>query len=311
MQKDASIAITGASGLVGKSLVALLRAEGFTQIHEMNQTTCDLTNRQATLAYFDAVKPDYIFHLAAYIFGVMGNMRNQSESYLRNLLMNTHVVEASQRVAVKKITAMGTGAVYPYPPPGDPLSENMIWMGKPHDAQRGYAYSKRAMLAHLDINQENHGINYAFVVSSNLYGPHDRFNTEVGQVVPSLIRKFYEAKQTGKKISVWGNGSAQRDFMYVKDTARALRLIMDTIDGPVNLGSNHVHSIRDVVTHLATYTGQEDKVEWDASKPNGQPYRGYDLSKLQQAGFQSAFSLEQGLRETYDWYAENEAIARK
>jgi GDP-L-fucose synthase len=167
------------------------------------------------------------------------------------------------------------------------------------------------MLAQLDVNREAYKIPYAIVISCNLYGPHDRFDAEKGHVVPSLVRKFFEAKRDGKKVSVWGNGSARRDFMYVEDVARALELIMQKAEGAINLGSHDVHSIREVVDSLAAHTGMKDKIEWDAGKPNGQEYRAYDLAKLDALGFRTSTTLEQGLKKTYDWYAENHSVARK
>jgi len=311
MNKTDKILITGASGLVGHALSTHLKREGYKDVTGVGSADCDLTDRAATLAYFAKQKPDYVFHLAGHVFGIMGNMLNQGDGYLLNLLINTHVIEACRLIGVKKITAMGTGAMYPYPMPSNPLREDTIWMGEPHGSERGYAHAKRSMLAQLDVYRESYKMPYALVVSCNLYGPHDRFNIETGHVVPSLVRKFYEASQSGQNISVWGDGSAQRDFLYVDDVARALELIMQNADGPINLGSHAIHSIREAVDILAAHTKQQDKIVWDASKPNGQPFRAYDLSKLDRLGYRAAYTLERGLKETYDWYANNHQAARR
>ena len=170
-------------------------------------------------------------------------------------MMNTNVVEASRRAGARKITAMGTGAVYPFPSPGLPLKEDMIFMGPPHPAQAGYANAKLAMLTMLQAYQESYGLKWAYIVSANLFGPRDRFDTETGNVVPSLIKKFHDAKKSGGGVTVWGDGSAQRDFVYIKDAARIALGVMDAIEGPVNMGAGQVYRIRDVVDTLADITG--------------------------------------------------------
>jgi GDP-L-fucose synthase len=197
---------------------------------------------------------------------------------------------------------MGTGAVYPFPSPGLPLKEDMIFLGRPHPAHAGYANAKLAMLAMLEAYEESYGLKWAYIVSGNLFGPRDKFDVEFGNVVPSLIRKFCDAKKSGGKVQVWGDGSAQRDFIYVKDAARASVGVMSDIDGAVNLGSGQVYRIRDVVDTLGELTGMSERIEWDASKPNGQAYRAYDLSKIHDIGLRPVYSLHDGLKETWDWY---------
>jgi GDP-L-fucose synthase len=203
---------------------------------------------------------------------------------------------------VRKITAMGTGAVYPFPSPGLPLKEGMIFLGRPHPAQAGYANAKLAMLAMLEAYQESYGLKWAYIVSANLFGPRDRFDTETGNVVPSLIKKFHDAKKSGGVVIVWGDGSAQRDFVYIKDAARIALGVMNSVEGPVNMGSGQVYHIRDLVDALAEITGMGGRIEWDSSKPNGQAYRGYDLSKINALGLKPACSIREGLKETWDWY---------
>lgn len=311
MRPNDSILVTGASGLAGHNLVAYLREQGFSNVVGLASRDCDLTDLDATLAGFKQHKPAYVFHMAGHVFGIMGNMKNQAAAYFNNSRINSFVVEASHQVGVEKIVAMGTVAMYPDPLPGNPLQESMIWQGAPHHSEHGYAHAKRGMLAQLEAYRETHDMAFAVALSTNLYGPYDRFNIETGHVIPSLIRKFYEAQRGKNAVSVWGDGSAQRDFLYVKDMVRALHVIMDQIDGVVNLATGSVCRIRDAVEILAHHTGLDDRVTWDATKPNGQVVRAYDVSKLRQAGFNCQYSLQQGLTETYDWYAAHEATARK
>jgi GDP-L-fucose synthase len=186
-----------------------------------------------------------------------------------------------------------------------PLKEDMIFLGRPHHAESAYANAKRAMLAMLEAYQDSYGLEWAYIVSCNLFGARDKFDTVNGHVVPSLIKKFYDAKKAGTKVTVWGDGSAQRDFMYVKDTARVALAVMQKINGATNIGSGRVFRIRDIVESIGAITGMSDRIEWDAAMPNGQDYRAYDLTKTNVVGFECKYSIEEGLRETWDWYQEN------
>jgi GDP-L-fucose synthase len=158
------------------------------------------------------------------------------------------------------------------------------------------------MLAMLEAYEESYGLKWAYIVSGNLFGARDRFDIEFGNVVPSLIKKFYDAKKSGGTVQVWGDGSAQRDFIYVKDAARVALGVMNNIEGPVNMGSGQVYSIREVVDTLSELTGMGGRIEWDHSKPNGQAYRAYDLSKIKHLGLKPVYSLRAGLEETWNWY---------
>lgn len=305
------ILVTGGSGLAGSALVAYLRALGCREIYAPSSHECDLTDYRATLDCFKAFKPDRVFHLAGFVRGIMGNMQNKATSFLHNILMNTHVVEATWQSKAKKIVAMGTVAAYPDPAPAYPITEEMIWQGAPHGSENSYGHAKRAMLAQLEAYRESYGLDYAFAISTNLYGPNDNFDTEHGHVIPSLVRKFYEAKQTSATVTVWGNGEAKRDFLYSADMAAALVALMEELSGAVNIGSGMTVTIRDAVELLGYHTGMSSHVMWDTAKPNGQHFRECDLSRLFNTGFRPHYDLTRGLRETYDWYAANEPRARK
>ena len=311
MNKNDKILITGAKGLVGSALVEHLRDEGYVNVTETGRQECDLLSALATRDFFEATKPDYVFHAAARVYGIMGNMKNKALSFYDNVMINTNVVDAAQKVGVRKITVMGTGAVYPYPSPGLPLREEMIFLGVPHPAEDSYGHAKRAMLAMLQAYEESYGLEWAYVVSCNLFGPRDKFDIEFGHVVPSLIKKFYDAKQKGEDVVVWGDGSAQRDFMYVKDTARVGLAIMNNLKGASNIGSGIVYRIRDIVNMIAEITDMQNNVVWDAEKPNGQEYRSYDLTKINAINFKCQYAIRQGLEETWAWYSKQAAAGLK
>jgi GDP-L-fucose synthase len=302
LNKSDKIIVTGAGGLVGSALVDHLRAEGYQNVIPLQRADCDLLDTPATFAFFEGRRPDHVFHAAARVYGIMGSMKNQGLSFYENSMINTNVVEASRRAGARKITVMGTGAVYPFPSPGLPLKEDMIFLGRPYPANAGYANAKLATLAMLEAYEESYGLKWAYIVSGNLFGPRDKFDVEFGHVVPSLIKKFYDAKKSGGTVLVWGDGSAQRDILYVKDTARVALGVMSNIDGAVNMGSGQVYRIRDVVETLTELAGMSGRIEWDPSKPNGQAYRAYDLSKIKSLGLDPVYSLRAGLEETWNWY---------
>ena len=253
--------------------------------------------------------PGYVFHLAARVHGIGGNTRYKSDILFDNVLINTNVVEYSRRAGVKKIVAMGSGCVYPELKGQEELFEDQVWIGPPHPSEDSYAHSKRLMLAQLDAAKEQYGLSSAFVISGNLYGPHDSFNIEEGHVIPSLIAKFHTAKLNGTSVKVWGSGVAIRDFTFAEDTAHALIAILRNLEGAVNMGSGMRHPIRDIVDTLHTLTGVP--VEWDATKPDGQLVRFYNLDRLMSTGFAARVGLSEGIRSTYEWYERNWETARK
>jgi GDP-L-fucose synthase len=269
----------------------------------------DLRDAESTTRAFLDVQPVLVFHLAASVFGLGGNSKYRSDILVDNVRINTNVVEASIRSGVRKVVAMGSGCVYPDLEDGKPTSEDQMWDGPPHFSEGPYAHSKRLMAAHLEAAREQHGLDSAFVISGNLYGPRDNFNIEDGHVIPSLIAKFHDSVRNGTPVMPWGTGVAERDFTYSEDMAVALTVIAEKITGPVNTGSGHRHRISDIVEILQTITGAT--VEWDASKPDGQLSRTYNLGRLFDAGFRAQFDLKRGLTKTYEWYSENYPEVRR
>src|ERR1035437_8309241 len=257
MKRNDCILVTGANGLAGSAVVEHLRANLFTCVVPLTRDDCDLRDQDDVHELFNRIKPAHIFHAAATVYGLGGNMANQGKSILDNTLINTAVIDAAHMCgSVKKITVMGTNAIYPWPPQL-PYSETTIFDGRPPDGEAGYGHSKRHMLAMLEAYHERYGLEYCYIVSGNLYGPRDRFNIETGHVLPSLIKKFSDAKATGGTVSIWGDGSPTRDFLYIKDLARIVQLLMseDLKSGPINIGNGHAYSIKTVVEMLCSIFG--------------------------------------------------------
>lgn len=310
VDRTARILITGGTGLVGRALKKVLSDEGFSNILPIGSRDCDLRDGGAVQSVFADIRPEYVFHLAARVHGIGGNKKYKSDILFDNVMINTNVIEFARRAGVNKVVAMGSGCVYPELKGQQELFEEQIWNGPPHPSEDSYAHSKRLMLAQLQAAKEQYGLASAFVISGNLYGPHDNFDVEEGHVIPSLVAKFFEAAQTGNSVKVWGSGVAIRDFSYCDDAAHALYEVLLKIEGPVNLGSGYRHPIKDIVLSLQRNCGKSVRIEWDASKPDGQLERYYNLDKLASTGFKAKIQLDEGIRNTYEWYSANWRTAR-
>ncbi|MBS0626300.1 MAG: NAD-dependent epimerase/dehydratase family protein [Verrucomicrobia bacterium] len=300
--RNSKILITGAKGLVGTALIEELESQGYRNLIKLTKESCDLICFDQTKAALFQARPDIVFHLAAAVFGIGECVKNQGLVFVDNVLINTHVIEASRLAGAKKIIAMGSVATYPEPKI-TPVKEEHLWNGPPHAADWSYAQAKRTMLAQLMAFQKQYGLDYAYVLSTNLYGKNDKFDIEKGHVIPSLIRKFYEAHKTQSEVIVWGDGTASRDFLYAKDLARILSLLIHRHSGPINVGYGQQKPIREVVGFLTDYFQLQGKVRWDHEKPNGRPFFDIDLSILKSLGFTPEYTLEKGLLETLDWFA--------
>lgn len=299
--QESKILITGANGLVGSALSEELKKQGYLNLFQLTRKQCDLTNRDAVASLFLEVEPDVVFHTAATVFGIGGNLKNRGPIFFNNILINTHVIEACRLAKVKKIIAMGTIAAYP-DPKVTPVREEHIWDGLPHGSESSYGHAKRAMLAHLLAYKESYGLDFAYVISTNLFGPNDKFNSELGHVIPSLILKFYEAKKTNTNVDIWGDGTASRDFLYSHDMAKALILIMNRFSGSINVASGRETMIKEAVQILTDYFEMQGRVNWNTSMPNGRRFYNLDLTHLNTIGFAPSYSFDEALIQTLDWF---------
>ena len=310
IKKNDKILITGSSGLVGSALTQFLIKRGFSNIFPISSKDCNLINKNKVDAIFNKIKPDYVFHIAARTHGLGGNLKYQSDVLYENVMMNTNVINSSRSVGVKKIVAMGSGCVYP-DIGDDELNEEQVWLGPPHISQAAYGQSKRLMLADLEATKSQYGIDYVFAISGNIYGPNDTFDINYGNVVPSLIYKFFLANRDNVPVQIWGTGKAIRDFSYSEDIAYALFLIMENLSGAINIGSGFKHKISDIADILSNIYDNKIKVEYDSDKPDGQMSRYYNIDKLISAKFKPSYDLEKGIIETNKWLHKNIDSIRK
>lgn len=305
MKPNSTILVTGANGLAGSAVVDHLRSKGYTGVVSLTRDYCDLRNHEAVAKLFNKLQPAHVFHAAATVYGLGGNMANQGKAFLDNTMINTAVIDAAHTCgSVKKITVMGTNCVYPHPAVL-PYCETSIFDGRPDVGEVGYAHAKRHMLAMLEVYHKSYGMEYCYIVSGNLYGPRDKFNPVTGHVLPSLIAKFGKAIDTNGNVEVWGDGSATRDFLYSGDLARIVHILMseELKSGPINIGNGASHSIQEIVQLLCQITGlPPERIRWDGSKPNGRPQCYSDLSRIHSLGFEPEFDISKGLYETWKWF---------
>ncbi len=305
MKFTSKILITGATGLLGTALVNELKKLGFINILCPNSKELNLLDSRMVKTWFETNKPEYIFHLASLVYGLKGNMDNQLKSIHQNTLMNLNLLNTCGEIEVKKIFFAGTVASYPYPYPSLPLKEEFFMDGEPHNGEYGYAIAKRHALSYLKILKQTKDIDYCYGIFTNLYGINDKFDTDGGHVIPSLIKKSIDAIKSGDKIlNVWGNKETKRDFLNSKDAAKAALFCMQKIDGIVNISSGISTSMGEIVRHIQNYFNNDLIIEWDSNAPIGIIERSVSNEKLVSYGFKSGETIEKGIVETIEW-AEN------
>lgn len=281
----------------------LLRQKGCREVEVPSSKTQDLRNLEnCRRAVHDK---DVVFHLAANVGGIGYNQEKPGELFYDNITMGVHIMEAAREAKVEKVIALGTICSYPCYTPV-PFREESIWDGYPEETNAPYGLAKKMLLVQSQAYRKQYGFNSIVIFPTNLYGPGDKFDTAHSHVIPALIRKIHDAiKAARNEILVWGDGSPTREFLYVDDAARGLVMAAESYDksDPVNLGSGEEISIKDLTNTLSEIMRFRGSVQWDKTKPNGQPRRKVDSNKaLTEFGFKAQVPLSEGLRRTVNWY---------
>lgn len=293
---------------MGTAVLRQLASVGATTVRAPSSTDFDLRDRGAVRHMFDELQPDLVIHLAARVGGIGANQLHPSELYLDNLLMGTYVIDEAMRHETPKTVVIGTICSYPKITPV-PFAETSLFEGYPEETNAPYGIAKLAQLVQLQSNRAQFGQNGIYLMPTNLYGPGDKFHAAVSHVIPALIKKCVDAIEAGDDaITVWGTGSASREFLYVDDAAAGIVAASEQYDGadPVNLGANSEMPIRELVDHVVAATGFEGSVHWDTAKPDGQPRRRVDASRAEKEfGFKARTPFADGLARTVEWFLAN------
>jgi GDP-L-fucose synthase len=297
--------VTGGGGFLGQAVVRRLRDAGADEIFVPRSRDYDLRTRDGVDRALSDGRPQMVIHLAAVVGGIGANRENPGRFFYENALMGIQLMEQSRLAGVGKFVTIGTVCSYPKFTPV-PFKEGDLWDGYPEETNAPYGLAKKMLLVQGQAYREQYGFNVIHLIPVNLYGPGDNFDPASSHVIPALIKKCVDARESGAQfIDVWGSGSASREFIYVDDAAEGIVLGAERYDdaAPINLGTGEEVSIRDLVQLIAERTGFQGEIRWDDTKPDGQPRRALDVTRAKELlGFAAATALGTGLQRTVAWF---------
>ncbi len=305
------VIVTGGAGFLGSFVTERLAQRGARDVFVPHVEDYNLIDPQGIEAMYAHALRDIqpqdvvLIHLAANVGGIGANREHPAEFFYDNLMMGVQLMHQAYQKGIAKFVAIGTVCAYPKFTPV-PFKETDLWNGYPEETNAPYGLAKKMMLVQAQAYREQYGFNAIFLLPVNLYGPRDNFNLRTSHVIPALIRKALEAKDRGEaELPVWGDGSPTREFLYVEDAAAGIVAAAETYNGPepVNLGSGHEISIKDLAEMIVRLTGYGGKIAWQTDKPNGQPRRGLDVTRAREYfGWEARVPFEEGIRRTIEWY---------
>ena len=299
--------------MAGSAVMRRLKSSGFTSFITRTHAELDLTNQAATRAFFESECPDYVVLAAAKVGGIHANFTYPADFSLKNLQIQSKVIEAAWKHGTKKLMFLGSACIYPKLAP-QPMAETALLTGPLEPTNEWYAIAKIAGISLCDALRRQHGFNTVSIMPNNLYGPGDNFHLENAHVLPALIRKFHEAKENNaQEVVVWGTGTPLREFLHIEDFANAAVFLLNDYDdgGIVNVGTGTDISIGDVALLIKQVVGYQGDIVFDSTKPDGAPKKLLDCTKLHKLGWESAISLREGLATTYQWFLDNQDSYRR
>jgi len=301
-----TILVAGGSGLVGSAIVRELKRLN-QDVVGISSKDVDLLDRNKTFEFIKNLKPTAIIDSAAKVGGIGGNNSYPVEFLSQNLRIQSNLMDAAHAVKVSKFVFLGSSCIYPRDC-AQPIKEEYLLTGELEQTNSAYAIAKIAGIELIKSYRKEYGYKWISVMPTNMYGPNDNFDLENGHVLPVLIRKFIEAKQSGiGQVILWGSGAPLREFLHVDDLAKAILLCMANYDDSeqINIGSGHEVSIKDLASKISRLVGFTGKIIWDTRKPNGTPRKILDSSKITSLGWKPLISLDEGIISTVNWYLLN------
>lgn len=321
MNRDARIFVAGHRGMVGSAIVRRLQALGYTNLITRGREELDLVDQAAVNAFFAKNRIDQVYMASAKVGGIHANNTYPAEFIYQNLMVEANIIHAAHCNDVQKLLFLGSSCIYPKFAE-QPMKEEALVTGVLEPTNEPYAVAKIAGIKLCESYNRQYGRDYRSVMPTNLYGPNDNFHPENSHVVPALLKRFHEATQRGdNQVVIWGSGKPQREFLHVDDMAAACVHVMELDDevyqahtqpmlSHINVGTGVDCSIRELAETIARVTEYQGELIFDSSKPDGTPRKLMDVSRLKALGWQSSISLEDGLRDAYRWFVENQHRAR-
>jgi GDP-L-fucose synthase len=307
MKPSDVIYVAGHRGMVGAALVRLLRARGFTNLLLRTRAELDLGDARAVRAFYEKYRPDYVLVAAAKVGGIGANAAQPVEFLSENLQIELNLINGAHSAGVKKLLFLGSSCIYPRLAP-QPMKEDALLTGSLEPTNEAYALAKICGIKLCQAYAKQYGANFISAMPTNLYGPEDNFDLQSSHVLPALIHKFHLAKEKAQpSVTLWGTGSAYREFLHVDDLAQACLFLMESYDSPelINVGCGYDITIRDLAEQVGKVVGYSGRIEWDTTKPDGTPRKLLDVSRLNQLGWKAAVPFEEGIHSTYQWWLAN------
>jgi len=311
MDRHARIFVAGHRGLVGSALVRRLTRDGFTNLLMATREQLDLRDQAAVNYWFRANRPDYVFHAAGTVGGILANSTRPAEFIYDNMMMHATVVHAAHLHQVKKLLYLGSSCIYPRECP-QPIDESFLLTGPLEPTNEAYALAKIAGIKLCQTYRRQYGCDFISAMPTNLYGPYDNFDLTNSHVLPALIRKFHDAKLRGSPVVViWGSGKPRREFLHVDDLADACVFLMQRYDEAehINVGTGEDLTIAELADLVRRIVCPAATLRFDTSKPDGPPRKLLNVSKLHTLGWRHSIALADGIASTYEWFLAHETVA--
>ena len=313
MEKNSKIYVAGHRGMVGSAIVRELQRQGYTNIITRTHSQLDLCRQKDVERFFESEKPEYIFLAAAKVGGIIANHTALADFMYENMMLEMNVINAAWRYGCKKLEFLGSSCIYPRMAP-QPMKEDCLLTSELEPTNEAYALAKISGLKYCEYLNRQYGTDFISLMPTNLYGPNDNYHPTHSHVLPALIRRFHEAKESNlKEVTCWGDGTPMREFLYVDDLADLCVFLMNNYSGneTVNAGTGKEVSIKELTDLVAKVVGYEGEIKWDTSKPNGTPRKLLDVSKSAALGWKYKTELEDGIRLAYEDFLTNPTRAER